>query len=73
MYYVSYEYIYLFVQADALILAVAGGSELFARTQQIYFHKHKSRVSRVRLWQLFPLLQFLLISMVIACVSCGPT
>jgi protein transport protein SEC31 len=33
--------------ADALILAVAGGSELFTRTQQIYFRKHKSQVSRL--------------------------
>ncbi|XP_062521196.1 protein transport protein Sec31A-like [Corticium candelabrum] len=33
--------------ADALLLAVAGGSELFARTQQIYFQKRKSQVSRL--------------------------
>ncbi|XP_065841042.1 protein transport protein Sec31A-like [Oscarella lobularis] len=33
--------------SDALVLAVAGGADLFTRTQQIYFQKQKGKVSRL--------------------------
>jgi protein transport protein SEC31 len=33
--------------ADALVLAVAGGSELFSKTQQVFFDRNQSKVKRL--------------------------
>ena len=36
-----------FSQAEALILAVAGGSDLLENTQRLYFEQHQNRVTKV--------------------------
>ena len=35
------------IQADAFLLAIAGGPDLLARTQQMYFQKKKTNFKRV--------------------------
>jgi hypothetical protein len=39
---------YCVQQADAFLLAIAGGPDLLARIQKRYFEKSKSNVARVR-------------------------
>ena len=37
-------------QAEAIILAIAGGSDLLQRTQQVFFQEQQSRVAKVSKW-----------------------
>ena len=44
---VDYAFIFCSSQADAFLLAIAGGPDLLARTQQMYFQKKKTNFKRV--------------------------